>query len=56
MPVAEAPKSAPWLYHRTVAATLKDMSTWAAWKGRDGLCSFTDEDGTFWLEENATKT
>ena len=38
-------------------ATLTDMSTWTSRTGHDGLRSFTDDtDGTFWLEQNATKT
>lgn len=32
------------------------MSTWTGRTGKDGLRSFTDEDGNFWLEQNATKT
>lgn len=35
---------------------LTDMSTWTARTGKDGLRSFTDADGKFWLEQNATKT
>jgi hypothetical protein len=35
---------------------LTDMSTWTGQTGKDGLRSFTDEDGNFWLEQNATKT
>jgi hypothetical protein len=32
------------------------MSTWTGRVGRDDLRSFTDEDnGTFWLEQNASK-
>jgi hypothetical protein len=32
------------------------MSTWTGRTGKDGLRSFTDEEGNFWLEQNATKT
>jgi hypothetical protein len=35
---------------------LTDMSTWTGRTGKDGLRSFPDEDGRFWLEQNATKT
>ncbi len=35
---------------------LTDMSTWTGRTGHDGLRSFTVGDGTFWLEQNATKT
>ena len=35
---------------------LTDMSTWIRRTGHDGLRSFNDADGTFWLEQNATKT
>jgi hypothetical protein len=35
---------------------LTDMSTWNGRTGKDGLRSFTEEDGKFWLEQNATKT
>ena len=35
---------------------LTDMSTWNGRTGQDGLRSFTDEDGNFWLEQNASKT
>lgn len=39
-----------------MAPKLTDMSTWTERTGRDGLRSFTDGDGNFWLEQNATKT
>ena len=40
-----------------MAPTLRDMSSWTGRTGHDGLRSFTDdESGTFWLEQNATKT
>jgi hypothetical protein len=39
-----------------MAPKLTDMSTWTGRTGKDGLRSFTDEDGNFWLEQNATKT
>ena len=35
---------------------LTDMSTWTGRTGHDGLRSFNNGDGTFWLEQNATKT
>lgn len=35
---------------------LTDMSTWTGQTGKDGLRSFTDEDGNFWLEQNSTKS
>jgi hypothetical protein len=35
---------------------LTDMSTWTGRTGKDGLRSYTDEYGNFWLEQNATKT
>ena len=38
-----------------MSATLKDMSTWTGRTGHDGLRTFTDESGTFWLEQNSTK-
>jgi hypothetical protein len=38
------------------AAKLTDMSTWTGRTGVDGLRSFRDEDGNFWLEQNAAKT
>jgi hypothetical protein len=39
-----------------MAATLTDMSTWNGRTGQDGLRSFTDDDGNFWLEQNPSKT
>jgi hypothetical protein len=39
-----------------MAPQLTDMSTWTRPDGNDGLRSFTDQDGNFWLEQNATKT
>ena len=39
-----------------MAPKLTDMSTWTGRTGKDGLRSYTDEDGNFWLEQNATKT
>jgi hypothetical protein len=39
-----------------MAPKLTDMSTWTERTGKDGLRSFTDEEGKFWLEQNATKT
>jgi len=39
-----------------MAPKLTDMSTWTGRTGKDGLRSFTAEDGNFWLEQNATKT
>ena len=38
-----------------MAPTLKDMSTWTGRIGHDGLRSFTDDEGNFWLEQNASK-
>ncbi len=35
---------------------LTDMSTWTGQTGHDGLRSFSNEDGTFWLEQNAMKS
>ena len=32
------------------------MSTWTGRTGHDGLRSFTDGDGNFWLEQNPSKT
>jgi hypothetical protein len=34
---------------------LKDMGTWTDRLGHSGLRSFTDEEGHFWLEQNAAK-
>jgi hypothetical protein len=39
-----------------MAPKLTDMSTWTGRTGKDGLRSFNDEDGNFWLEQNASKT
>ena len=39
-----------------MAPKLTDMSSWTARIGVDGLRSFTEEDGNFWLEQNANKT
>ena len=39
-----------------MAPKLTDILTWTGQTGKDGLRSFTDEDGNFWLEQNATKT
>jgi hypothetical protein len=38
-----------------MAARLKDMATWTDLIGRAQLRSFVDEDGNFWLEQNASK-
>ena len=38
-----------------MAAKLTDMSTWTGRTGADGLRSFTDDEGNFWLEQNAMK-
>ena len=38
------------------APKLTDMSTWTGRVGKDGLRSFTEDDGNFWLEQNAMKT
>ena len=36
---------------------LKGLTSWTGRTGQDGLRSFTDnETGTFWLEQNASKT
>lgn len=35
--------------------TLKDMNTWTERLAHSGLRSFTDENGHFWLEQNAAK-
>lgn len=32
------------------------MKTWTEHLGRSGLRSFTDEEGHFWLEQNAAKS
>ena len=37
-------------------ADLRDMKTWTEHLGRSGLRSFTDEEGHFWLEQNAAKS
>jgi hypothetical protein len=42
-------------YYPSVARTLKDMSTWTELIGRAQLRSFVDDDGHFWLEQNAAK-
>jgi hypothetical protein len=34
---------------------LKDMETWIDRLGHSSLRSFTDEEGHFWLEQNAAK-
>ncbi len=39
-----------------MAPKLTDMSTWTGRTGTDDLRSYTDDDGKFWLEQNATKT
>ncbi len=39
-----------------MAPKLTDMSTWNGRTGQDGLRSFTDEEGNFWLEQNSSKT
>ena len=39
-----------------MAPKLTDMSTWTGRTGHDGLRSFISEDGTFWLEQNPSKT
>jgi hypothetical protein len=38
-----------------MALTLKDMSTWTELIGYAQLRSFVDDDGHFWLEQNAAK-
>jgi hypothetical protein len=38
-----------------MAPTLTDMSTWTDRTGLDRLQSFKADDGSFWLEQNATK-
>jgi hypothetical protein len=35
---------------------LTDMSTWTGRTGHDGLRSFSDGNGNFWLEQNPSKT
>ena len=42
-------------YYPSVAQTLKDMSTWTELIGHAQLRSFVDDDGRFWLEQNAAK-
>jgi hypothetical protein len=42
-------------YYPTVELTLKDMSTWIELIGHAQLRSFVDDDGHFWLEQNAAK-
>lgn len=40
-----------------MAANLGDINTWTGRTGHDGLRSFNDDEaGTFWLEQNATRT
>lgn len=34
---------------------LNDMKTWTARLGRTNLRTFTDAEGHFWLEQNASK-
>ena len=34
---------------------LNDMNTWTERLGHSGLRSFTDKEGHFWLEQNASK-
>jgi hypothetical protein len=46
----------PMASKRVMAPQLTDMSTWTGRTGKDGLRSFTAEEGNFWLEQNATKT
>jgi hypothetical protein len=38
-----------------MARTLKDMATWTELIGHGQLRSFVDDDGNFWLEQNASK-
>jgi hypothetical protein len=38
-----------------MAPTLKDMATWTDTIGHAQLRSFVDDDGNFWLEQNASK-
>jgi hypothetical protein len=42
-------------YDPGVAQTLKDMSTWTELIGHAQLRSFVDDEGHFWLEQNAAK-
>jgi len=42
-------------YYPDVAQTLKDMSTWTELIGHAQLRSFVDDEGHFWLEQNAAK-
>jgi hypothetical protein len=42
-------------YHQLVAPKLTDMKTWTGRTGHIGLCSFTEKNGNFWLEQNAAK-
>jgi hypothetical protein len=42
-------------YYPSVARTLNDMSTWTEPIGHAQLRSFVDDDGHFWLEQNAAK-
>ncbi len=39
-----------------MAPKLTDMSTWTGRTSQDGLRSFAEEDGNFWLEQNSSKT
>jgi hypothetical protein len=38
-----------------MAPTLKDMATWTDVIGHAQLRSFVDDEGNFWLEQNASK-
>jgi hypothetical protein len=38
-----------------MAPTLKDMKSWVELKGHGGLRSYSDAEGTFWLEQNSAK-
>ena len=38
-----------------MASKLKDMATWTDLIGHAQLRSFVDDEGHFWLEQNATK-
>jgi hypothetical protein len=50
------PEAHPNASDLAMAPKLTDMSTWTERTGKDGLRSFNDEEGNFWLEQNATKT
>lgn len=41
---------------RKAVAELKNMKTWSERLGHSRLRCFTDEQGHFWLEQNASKT